>query len=521
MYATVPIMYFVLLVLSFERITTHCKKSANKIFGNIFLIQPILFLAWIIGIVVTALFIYVKNRVKEPITYVLEKPIFKRFGPLGTTVLSGRCSIDGQLLPAFKILFLILFILLIILIIKSLAYTVIYSFFTPSFCEKKKKDKKQNTDHRTLIFILILLLNLVFSFPFYLISTANSILDAIQGNKPFPMSLKISFILRLLSIILQCFVFLTLESNSWSLLNKLLHYINCKKCAMLVGNTTHKKKRPASIELRTRNSSAKKEKVVHHKTKPDTHENGINIGESTADEDESDDDDVFLKDSANGQLNAKKPETTENSTTDQDDSDDETTALQTQTLSTKKKDVTKELSQTKDKTENEPLKKTASKTNHTNGISKPITNGKSTSQPKSSAITDKKTSKSNTNENHTKSDSSSSDSSTDDVSNASVHSDEGIKPSITKPKVQSIVRSNSNKQNPPIQVSSVNEHHSHHQRPRRHRSKLSHPIKKTTTHHNHTKPAVNRRKSPRNISNPIEQPKQDRMSEIIAGSIEV
>jgi hypothetical protein len=87
--------------------------------------------------------------------------------------------------------------------------------------------------------------------------------------------------------------------------------------------------------------------------------------------------------------------------------------------------------------------------------------------------------------------------------------------------VQSIARSNSNKQNPPIQVSSVNKHHSHHQRPQRHRSKVSHPIKKTTTHHNHTKPAVNRRKSPRNISNPIEQPKQDRMSKILAVSIEV
>ena len=526
MYATVPTMYVVLLLLSFERVTNHCKKSANKIFGNPGIIQPIILSVWCISIIAVSLFVYVKTKVKE---WIPGKRILQKFTGFGWITPAGQCSIDGQLLPAFKILFLVLFVVLIILIIKALAYTVIYSFFTPSFCEAKDKSKKKKTDHRTLIFILILLLNLCFSFPFYGISTFNSISDAIKGDKPFPTMLKISFILRLISIILQCFVFIALESSSWPILDKLIQLLQCKKHAARTRTNNRKEKPHKYTELR--------------EIKPKSGSTPIKSNTPDTDDDTSDEegsDDVFADEPPSKALNTKKPEKKKSSSTDTDDSDEDMIPPpKKQTSVTNKNEITKKPSQSKDKTANGSLRTPTSKDSQTNGISKPTTNGKlptqqtssaavdkKSSKPttngklptqqKSSAAADKKSSKPTTNGNHIRHDSTSSDSSTDTASSASVNSDDGVKPTVAEPKVQTLIRSQSEKPSRPALVPSQD-----HQRPRRARPKVSYPIRPTFYPTYRSRTPVNRRKSPKTVHTHVEQPKQDRLSKILADSIEV
>jgi hypothetical protein len=329
-----------------------------------------------------------------------------------------------------------------------------------------------------------------------------------MGDKAFPTSLKISFVLRLTSIILQCFVFLTLESSSWPLVDKLIQLLQCKKHARFTRSITHEEEKHQYTELRK----------IKSKPVPTSKKSKTRVSDDDDDDnsDEEGSDDVFEPNPPSKSLNKKQSEIKKISSTDSDDSDEETTPPIKKTSITNKNEVTKKPSQSKDKTVNGSLKKPTSKDSQTNGISKPTTNGKVTSQQASSATTNKKPSKPYTNGNHIKHDSSSSDSSIGAVSIASVDSDDGVKPTVVEPKVQTLNRSQSEKQDRPAMIPSQD-----HQRPRRTRTIAYRPIRSMPRYHTRSRTPVNRRKSPRTVHTHIEEPKHDRLSKILAISIEV
>jgi hypothetical protein len=534
MYVTIPVMCFALFVLAIERLTSYCRCGASwtGIFTNTCITQIILICFWVIWIICIAIvlvpYIFVKKQIVESATDLSEKFVPTRFNPMvGKIFSSHRCSIDGQLSPIFKILFIILFIILIVLIIKAIAVSTMYSLavsnmssFIKSSCFRNSGNDNKHIDHHmTLIFSIIVLLNLFFSFPFYFISAADSITRLIGKDKPYPMKLKITFTLRLSSIIIQCLIFYTFESNSWGLLSRLLRQITCKKIPGLKADHGDAKKPTPTEQARNSNRSTNNVRSNGNKRIPAILENN---GDTEISIDDESNDDVLIDESKTKPLHAKKSVPKEEVTTDQDDSDDETKAMQNAKLPVKKKNITSKLSQKRDEIEEEkrPIKKSTSKHSNTNGTSKQTSNGKATSERISSATTDRKTSKPNTDQNRTKYDFIPYHSSTDDISNASVNSDDEIKPSSPKPKIQPITHFSSNKEKrTPTGLS--NGHRSHHQRHRRARSQGSRPRTTASNNHNHIETTKMRTKSPSTINNHTEKSKQDRLSKILANSIEV
>ncbi|CAF3775069.1 unnamed protein product [Rotaria sordida] len=236
MYVTIPIMQFALLFLSLERLQTHFKLSMTwtKIFTKPFLIQVILCAIWIILIALVATFMFIKkqfsfNFFKDKI-HSLAPPIV---GDVVERMVARRhhCSIDGRLSSVFKTVIIILFI---ILIVKPIIFSLGFNLLTPYCCKKKRKDLEKHGDRRTTTLVTIfLLLNLFFSFPFYIVSMFNTILTRIDSTKDtFTLILKICFTLRITNIIFECLAFYIFERNSWNLLRKLLYYGTCKKCSI-------------------------------------------------------------------------------------------------------------------------------------------------------------------------------------------------------------------------------------------------------------------------------------------------
>ena len=497
MYITIPVMHFALLFLSIERITKLCKSTMAlaKIFTQAYVIQAILFLIWLICIAIITTIMLVKKQLSFRSIVGKAKDIAPPiFHDIGKKVLSPyQCSIDGRLSSLFKILFIILFIILIVLIVKSIIVSIFYNFFTPKCCTSKGKKTKSTDHHITLLYIIFVLLNLFFSYPFYFISMAHSILTSFISTKDtFTMKLKISFTLRLASIILQCLAFSIFENNSWSLLSGLLYRGTCKKISALNNGIVYTKK-PTKPKPHIYADSDDNEDVAADKT-----------------EDE-DSDEVFTA----KPVNTKKSERKVEITTDQDDSDDETQELQKKKTTTKKKDVTDNQRQKRD--ENVPTKKATSKHSNSNSISKQIPNGKSISQRISSAPTNLKTSKSNADQNRTKHQSVQLSSSSDEISNASVDSDDEVKPSTNvKTKQPAATVSTVNEQKRTTTVL-PNEHRSHHHQHRTKRSQVSRPRTTTSSHHHHIKT----RKKRRNTNNYSEKSKQDRLSKILDNSDEV
>jgi len=219
MYATVPIMCFSLLILSLERLLNRFRSTSvtNRCLTNSLFIQILLITIWIVSITIISFIVSWKNKLKNPL-----KRIFS---------MNYQCSIDGQLVPYFKILFLILFIVLIVLIIKSMVVTFVSSIFTPS-CFQKNEDKKKKSSkgsHMSLIFVIFLFLNLFISSPFYIVSTGSSISKLFQKQQEFSMNLKVTFVLRLLSIIFQCWIFCIFDNDIWLLLDRCISLITTKK----------------------------------------------------------------------------------------------------------------------------------------------------------------------------------------------------------------------------------------------------------------------------------------------------
>lgn len=405
MYATVPVMYFVLVILFFERVVTYCKNE-SAILGKLkssWCIQLCIMVIWIVAIVLISVFIHLKNRAKNSVKSVAGKYLPNKWIlSLSETLGAGKCSIDGQLLPFFKILFIVLLVLIIILFIKSTVISFMYSFFTWPCLTSMKKNKKSADDHMTLVFIIILFLNLVLSFPFYFVSTANSIVDTFRGNESFTVKLKVCFILRLISIILQCFIFYTLDSGCWNLLQKIIDCISCQKSHP---KRTSRRSDEQSLrvptsdseesELPAKSTSEKKkaEKKRKDSTSSSDSSSDSSSSSSSSKSSEDSDDDVFTDDPAHVSGKAEKSAKTKSTSTDSSDSDsdDERKKLTTNEKSPTTKSPLKRDQSIKDK----PVTiETKVEVHSNNTLSRTKSNRKSPDAQKSSSPIDQKTSKS-------------------------------------------------------------------------------------------------------------------------------
>ncbi|CAF4260398.1 unnamed protein product [Adineta steineri] len=414
-----------------------------------------------------------------------------------------RCSIDGRLSSVFKILFIILFVILIVLFIKSMIVSICYSFFTPTCCKSEGKKTKQNDLHITLLYVIFLLLNLFFSFPFYFVSMAQSILTRLSSTKDtFSMSLKICFLLRISSIILQCLAFSTIESNSWHLLSRLLYRSTCKKIPALNQGFVYTEKSKST-------KKGSNEDVYHH-----SYNLGDVVTNDTEDEDvdgdnnvvraidktvDEDDDDVFLPEPVIKPLNAKRSERKVKPSTDQDDTDEEKRITK---RSTGTKNINNNSRQNRNKSEEEeervPLKNKTTKSSINNSTSKQISNKKSISQPTPSTSNNIKTSKSNADRPIPKHQSVQRPSSLDDISNASVDSDDKIKPYSTISQAHAATDSYLN-QEKRTTTKLTNEHRPPRQQYRKKHPQVSRPASTTSVSRSQRKTSKKRSTSPRTV----------------------
>ena len=459
MYATVPVMYLVLVILFFERIVTYC-KSQSSILGKLksaLFIQVVIVLIWIVAIVLISVFIYLKNRAKNSVGSLTGKYLPKKWKlPLSEMLGVGQCSIDGQLLPMFKILFLVLLILIIVLFIKSTVLSFIYSFGTLSCFGRKEKGKTSANDHMTLTFIIILFLNLAFSFPFYFVSTANSIVDTFRGEQSFTTKLKICFILRLISIILQCFVFYTLDSGCWSLLQKIIDCV-IKQKPRPKRNINHNDRGRLPVPASDSDDSAEPSKTTGSTKKPAVPKSDSSSSSSSEETSSDDsDDEVFTSDPEHVSGKAEKCAKTKSTSTDSSDSDDKGAKLPAKENNSSNKIVLKREQSIKDR----PVtKETKPKSPQTNGLSKTTPPGKPTSPLKSPTKTDQKTSKSTTIEIPKKSDpGASSNSSPTGSANSSQSSDNKIQSTIIESEVRPIIRVPSSRVRSPRRYRSYQQH---------------------------------------------------------------
>lgn len=523
MYATVPITCLTLLILAIERLTVYlnCRTSWTKIFTSLCASQSILLVFWAICTGTLTIFVYLKIRVTENIQQLSGKILPKRFNFAFDRMLSSnQCSIDGQLLPPFKVLFIVLFIILIVLIIKSIVVSTMYTFIKPSCCKPKKGKKKTINHNMTLIYIIILLLNLILSFPFYFISTIDSVSQLFGGDKPYPTKLKISFILRLSSIIFQCLVFYILESNSWNLLSKILDRATCQKFPILKQDPILTNKLISTQQSHTSYKSKKRTKTDDIEVISDVDENNNHTGLSDDEQSSDTDDEVFLDERKKESLQVKKKKIPEKILTDEDDSDSdiESKAKLQPKSPNRKQEITSKSLQKKDEIEDEEVKESSkritSKHNKTYGVTKPTSTVKSPSHR--IATTDRKTAKPSTAQDRTNYNPVLSSSSSDEIPAVDLTSDDENKPPVAKPTNQS----SSNKRKHTSTVS-PNEHRSPSHRHQSARTKVSRPIRTISSTHNHTEIRNHRRRSPRQNSNHREKPKQSHSSKILENSVEV
>ena len=246
-------MQFALLFLSLERLSKHFNLTMTwlKIFTKPYLIQVILSVTWVILIALLVTFMLIRkqfsfNFVKDRVES-LAPPLV---GDVVSRLASRRyhCSIDGRLSSLFKTLIIVLFV---VLIVKPIIFSLGFNLLSPFCCKKKKIDSKDGEHRTTALVTIFLVLNLVFSFPFYFASMFNSVLTRIDATKDvFNLVLKICFIMRITNIIFECLAFYIFEGNSWALLSKLFYYCTCKKFPIFKASSLdHTARTPAQREL--------------------------------------------------------------------------------------------------------------------------------------------------------------------------------------------------------------------------------------------------------------------------------
>ena len=238
MYFTIPLMHFALIFLSIQRLTEHFRADATwvKMCSNAIIIQIILIAFWLIfSAAMFSLLVFKRNHLQLLLTTSvsgispdLVEGVSTVFG-----LKADQCSIDGRPSPIFKILLFILFAALLVVLAKALVTSIMFGTFNSILRARTNRNNGDDEDRPkyrpTLAFILIVLCNLIFSYPFYIISIVSVIFTNIEATKTtFTTTLKVSFLARIVSILLQALVILHVEKNSaaWA----------CRKIRARMGN---------------------------------------------------------------------------------------------------------------------------------------------------------------------------------------------------------------------------------------------------------------------------------------------
>lgn len=230
MYVTIPIMHVALFLLSIERAVSYSGSDTilTKLVAGACVTQMILCFVWALSITAIIAWISLKDHFtrvlfENQFTSVLQPAVDEIVNQLGRR--SYRCSIDGRLPAGFKIVLLIVYILLTIAIVKPLIISIGVQRLTPSCCQRAQAKATEHGSRATLSFIAILLLNIFLSLPFYVTSIFTSVFSQFDASKAtFSKTLRICFLLRLLSILFQCSVFYLLDEEPCPVFTKC---INC------------------------------------------------------------------------------------------------------------------------------------------------------------------------------------------------------------------------------------------------------------------------------------------------------
>ncbi|CAF4311784.1 unnamed protein product, partial [Adineta steineri] len=210
-------------------------------------------------------------------------------------------------------------------------------------------------------------------------------------------------------------------------------------------------------------------------------------------------DDVFLPGPVIKPLNTKKSERKVKPSTDQDDTDEEKRITK---RSTETKNINNNSRQNRNKSEEEeervPLKNKTTKSSINNSTSKQISNKKSISQPTPSTSNNIKTSKSSTDRPIPKHQSVQRPSSLDDISNASVDSDDKIKPYSTISQAHAATDSSLN-QEKRTTTKLTNEHRPPRQQYRKKHPQVSRPASTISVSRSQRKTSKKRSTSPRTV----------------------
>lgn len=183
-----------------------------------------------------------------------------------------------------------------------MALSLFYKFCTLSCCTSSGKKRKPGDLHLTVLYVLFLFLNICFSFPFYSVSIAHSVFTRFTSTKDLVSTkLKICFLLRLTSIILQCMAFVVIESHSWTLLRRLLFCVTCRCVSALDDGATPRTNKPTA--------NGTKGPVI------------IPVVSDTDDDEGADD--VFIDGPANQLLPSRSAPRAANESSDDDDSSDD------------------------------------------------------------------------------------------------------------------------------------------------------------------------------------------------------
>lgn len=449
MYVTIPVMHFALLCLSMERLSKRINSpwAWTCIFKKSYIIQIILVASWILLIALTATILLMKQYMWSYSTNLIRDKAPSIFSDVVNKVVSRsyQCSIDGRLSTVFKILFIILFVVLVVLIIKGIATSVLYTCFTPKCIVSKKKPRTSpNERFITLLFVIFLALNICFSFPFYFASMATTFEQLVTRKNTYSTSLKVCFVLRILSIIFQCLTFNTLENDTWILLSKLLFLSTCKKIHALNPDDSSISTVSTPVSDREPQKPLKVRQEDKYRDLPssdsesdsDSDENGPNLGS----DDDSLSDDVFGDEPKHESPVTKKSKTK----TDRNGVENKTELAEKNNAFTRQNTTTEKSHERRHRIEPEKIasqKPTLDKTNTTDKTQK-LDKIKPTSEPIS--ITTDKTKTSKPNPDHSKVHhrsrriSSSTSSSSASQSDVGISSDDEIK----QPKIETATTTN-------------------------------------------------------------------------------
>ena len=214
---TIPMMYLCLLLLFMERIDEHLgrKTIMATILSNPYATHIVLVCIW--SIIIAIAFAY--SLIQSRIGFVFNQRGYQQTDRSISSEISSimnisktECHIDGRLSPALKIMLIVVLIFLVIQGVPSIISCVSSAVFRTVCCLSRTSESDNFHWKTSFIFVSIILLNIFCSFPFYFVSSFTLITTLFQfNNETFQNTLRITFVLRIISIIVQCLVIIIVD----------------------------------------------------------------------------------------------------------------------------------------------------------------------------------------------------------------------------------------------------------------------------------------------------------------------